>query len=445
MVSVFSEDLRILNAQNFKKDVSQDGDTKVYFTFGKIDPWANDSAPQQANTSVTSLNEVWNNMIGAKLLTGNEISHVIPRNNWTANFEYHAYDHCECSLLLFNPNTKFYIVTTDWNVYKCIANNYNGAPSTVMPTQILTDRAVEETDGYVWKYMYTITDAERLKYVTNNHMPVKTLVANDGSLQWQVQNNAVSGTIDSIKVVDGGSGYCNASNIIITITGDGTGATAIARINSQSNMISNIAMTLTGTGYTYAIATVSGGGGLGATLRPIISPTGGHGSDPLRELGGSSLMLNPRIQGSESGRFPVTNEFRQISLIQDPYVLSTKNVSTNSVVSQYTTILLSTEGSSSYIQDEIVYQGASLSASTFKARVLNYSNNYLYLINTEGVPQVLPIIGTVSGANRIPSGNTSIIPPSLQKYTGELLYIDNVTPISRAEDQTEDFKILLRF
>lgn len=444
MVSVFSEDLRILNAQNFKKSVSQDGDTKVYFTFGKVDPWANDSAPQQANTSVTSLNEVWNNMIGAKILTGNEISHVIPRNNWTSNTEYHAYDHCECSLLLFNPNTKFYIVTTDWNVYKCIANNYNGAPSTVMPTQILTDRAVEESDGYVWKYMYTITDAERLKYLTNNYMPVKTLIANDGSLQWQVQNNAISGTINSIRVESGGSGYSNTSNIVITITGDGTGATAIARINAQSNMISNIAMSLTGTGYTYATATVSGGG-TGAILRPIISPTGGHGSDPLRELGGSSLILNPRIQGSEAGRFPVTNDFRQISLIQNPYVLSTKNVSTNAIVSQYTTIILSTEGSSSYIQDEIVYQGSSLSASTFKARVLNYANNYLYLINTEGVPQVLPIVGTISGTNRIPSGNTSIIPPSLQKYTGKLLYIDNVTPISRAEDQTEDFKILLRF
>lgn len=444
MVSVFSENLRILNAQNFKKEVSQQGDTKVYFTFGKVDPWANDSSPQQANSSVTSLNEVWNNMIGAKIITGNEISHVIPRNNWTSNTVYHAYDHCECSLLLFNPNTQFFVVTSDWNVYKCLANNYNGSPSVVMPTQIQTDKAVEETDGYVWKYMYTISDAEKIKYVTSNYIPVKTLVANDGSLQWQVQNNAVSGTIDAIKVLNGGSGYTNTSNIIITITGDGSGATAVARVNTQSNTISNIAMTLSGTGYTYATATITGGGGTGAILRPIISPTGGHGSDPLRELGGSYLILNPRIQGSEAGRFPVTNEFRQISLIQDPYKLSTENVSSNVVVSQYTTVILSTEGSSSYIQDEVVYQG-SASAPTFRAKVLNYSNNYLYLINTEGSLQILPIVGTTSGTNRIPSGNTSIINPDLQKYTGKLLYIDNVVPISRAEDQTEDFKILLKF
>ena len=445
MVSVFSENLRILNAQNFKKEISQSGNTKVYFTFCKVDPWANDSFPQQANSSVTSLNEVWNNMIGAKLITGNEISHVIPRNNWTANTVYHAYDHCECSLLLFNSNTKFYVVTSDWNVYKCLANNYNGAPSTVMPTQILTDRAVEETDGYVWKYMYTVSDADKLKFVTNNYISVKTLMANDGSIQWQVQNNAVSGTLDAIKVVNGGSGYTNASNIVITITGDGSGASAVARVNTQSNVISNVAMVSTGSGYTYADVVISNGGGSGANLRAIISPTGGHGSDPLRELGGSSLILNPRIQGSESNTFPITNEYRQISLIQDPYIRLTKNIASNVIVSQYMTFLLEGTETAFYEQDEIVFQGSSLATATFTARVLRYDNNVLYVINTTGVPQVEPIIGSNTGTQRVPSGPNSIIYPSLERYSGKLLYIDNVTPISRAEDQTEDFKILLRF
>lgn len=448
MVSVFSENLRVLNAANFKKEVSQSGNTKVYFTFGKVVPWANDSAPQQANSSVTSLNEVWDNMIGAKLLTGNEISHAIVRNDWTSGTVYHAYDHCECSLLLFNPNTKFFVVTSDWNVYKCIANNYNGAPSTVMPTQIFTDRCIEEVDGYVWKYMYTVSDAEKIKFVTDNYIPVKTLAGNDGSLQWQVQNTATSGTIEAIKVVNGGTGYTNESNVIITITGNGSGANAIARINTVSQTIANIAMITVGSGYTYADAMISGGGGSGANLKVIISPTGGHGSDPLRELGGSSLILNPRLQNSESGTLPVTNEFRQVSLIENPFIRNTKKVSSNVIAKQYMTFFLSSSGSSEasfYNKDELVFQGESPTNATFTGRVLEYANDTLYVINTSGVPQVDPIVGADTKAQRVPINPQGIIYPDLEKYTGELLYIDNITPISRAEDQTEDFKILLRF
>ena len=115
------------------------------------------------------------------------------------------------------------------------------------------------------------------------------------------------------------------------------------------------------------------------------------------------------------------------------------------VYGQFTTLLLEGSTDTFYQQDEIVYQGTSLSTATFKGSVLSYANDTLFLTNTQGVPQVEPIIGANTGTIRIPSGPTSIVNPPLQKYTGKLLYIDNTTPISRAADQTEDFKILLRF
>jgi hypothetical protein len=446
MVSVFSENLRVLNAQNFKKEISTQGDTKVYFTYGKVLPWNNDSVPQQANSSVTSLNEVWKNMIGAKLITGNEMSHVIPRNNWTANTVYHAYDHCECSLLLFNPNTKFVIVTSDWNVYKCLANNRNGSPSTVMPTQILTDRAVEETDGYIWKYMYTISDFEKLRFVTDDYIPVKTLESNDGSFRWLVQTSAVSGGIEAIKVTNGGTNYSNASNIVITITGDGFGASAIPRINTASNTIANVAIVTKGSDYTFANCIISGGGGSGAILRAMISPTDGHGSDPVRELGGSNLIINPRLQSSENGVFPTTNDFRQIALIQDPYIRLTRNVASNVTYSQYTTIYLDTGRDDVYPKDDIVWQGLTLSNTTFTGVVLDYdsANSIVKVTNTEGLVKIEEL-KSFSGASRIPSGDIATIPGELQPYTGKLLYINNISPISRSDDQTEDFKIILRF
>lgn len=439
--SVYSKDLQVFNAEQFLESVSEPANTRIYLTIGKCTPWANDSAPQQANSSVTVFNEVWHNMIGAKLLTGNNIRHVIPRYNWGANESYPAYDHCTCSLLLFAPNVKFYVVTTDWNVYKCLSNN-NGGISTVMPTTTSTNPS-NEADGYSWKYMYTISPGEQLKYTTTSYMPVKTLTADDNSLQWDVQQAAIPGSIQSIKILNGGSGYISNSTISLSITGDGTGANAIATINTLSNTISAIFLDDYGSDYTYANVSVTSANGTNAQFKAIISPPGGHGSDPLRELGGSYLIIDTQIDGDENNRILADNEIRQISLIKDPYFYGTNSIASNTVTSQLTVLTLS--GTSvDYIEDEEVYQGLTFANATFRGVVAqwNSANSQLKLTNTSGIPSADVILGQSSGAARSVSSVTN---PDLEAYSGRLLYIDNITPINRSQDQTEDFKIILKF
>jgi len=443
MSSIFSEDLRVTNAVNFKELVSrQISNNRIYFTFGKPTAWANDAAPDVANSSVTVFNDVWKNMIGAKLLTGNEVKHVIPRNTWAANTAYDAYDHCECSLNLFDSNTHFYVVTSSWNVYKCLDNN-NAANSTVMPTQIFTDKAIEEIDGYVWKYMYTVSSEDQLRYTTPSYIPVQYITEDNGSLQWSVQENAVSGALESVQVTANGS-YTNASNITITITGDGTGATAVPRVNVTSNTLTNIIITAKGSGYTYAnVAITTTDSGANGAARAIISPPGGHGKNPLRELGGSRLILNPKLNRTESGYFPVSNQFRQITLMQNPYERDGTTLAANTLYTQYTTAILDT-ATSQYNDDEYVYQGSSLSAASFSGIVENWDsgNNTIRLTNISGTLQADVLVGANSGTARFVQ---SITANKLAPYTGSFLYIDNIVPITRAADQSEDFKIVMKF
>lgn len=439
--SVYSKDLQVFNAEQFLESVSEPANTRIYLTLGKCTPWANDSAPQQANSSVTAFNEVWHNMIGAKLVTGNDIRHVIPRYNWEINQSYAAYDHCACSLVLFDANVNFYVVTSDWNVYKCLSNN-NGSISTVMPTTTSVNPS-NESDGYSWKYMYTISPGEQLKYTTSNYIPVKTLTTDDNSLQWDVQQAAIPGSIQSIKIVNGGSGYISNNTIALSITGDGTGANAVATINTQSNTISAIFIDDFGSGYTYANVNVISANGSNAQLRAIISPTGGHGSDPLRELGGSYLIIDTQVDGDENGKILADNEVRQIALIKDPYFYGTNTVSSNTVISQLTVLTVS--GTSvDYIEDEEVYQGLTFANATFRGVVAQWdsANTQLKLTNTSGIPTADVILGQSSGAARSVS---SVTYPDLEPYSGRLLYIDNITPINRSQDQTEDFKIILKF
>ena len=441
MSSVHSKYLQVYSAKQFKESVNEPIPSNVYLTFGRTTAWPNDVVPPQANTSVNTFYEVWDNMIGAKKISGNDIRHVIPRFNWTANTVYVAYDDKADSKILKSDTSKFYVVTDDWNVYKCIANNY-GANSTSKPTSISTIADVQSEDGYIWKYMYTVSADEQLRFVTSDYIPVKSLTVNDGSLQWQVQNSAIQGGIHSIVLTNFGSGY-TANDITVSIVGDGQEATAIAVRNTVSNTVSSIIMTNRGINYTYANVTLSSATGSGAIAKPIISPRGGHGSDPLVELGGSNLLINTRIKTSENGVLTVENDYRQVALIEDPYTYDGTKVMSNTAVDQLMTLTLNGT-SAEYIEDEIVYQGPSLAVATFSATVVEWdsANNQLKVSNTKGVPSSELVNGITSTASRFLG---SITNPDMRRYTGNLLYIDNIIPVERSSDQVEDFKIILKF
>lgn len=431
---------RVNSAEQFKESVTEPSpNTNLYLAYGKVTAWPNDASPSVANTSVSTEYEIWNNMIAGKKILGYDISHAIPRFNWTANTKYIAYDHRNSNL--YDGNTQFYVLTSDYNVYKCLANN-NGANSTVEPTAINPNAPTETSDGYIWKYMYTVSDSELLRFTTPNYIPVKTLPGDEGSLQWDVQEAATEGAIYAIQLANAGSGYTNTSTITVTISGDGSSATATANINVTSQTVSTISMTDYGQGYTYATVTISGGGGSGAQGVAIISPPGGHGSNPIYELGGSSLILNPYLRGTEENKLPATNDVRQISLIKDPLKRATENVSTNLVFVQALT--LTTIGTGDYQEDEIVYQGTSVSSATFSGRVVswNSSNGILVVINTNGNPTSQSLTGANSTTSRFISDTRS---NDLKPYSGQILYVNNLSPITRSSDQTEEYKIVLKF
>jgi hypothetical protein len=441
LTAIKSKDLQIFNAARFKKSVSGVGAANVYFTFGRAYAWEDEFDPPLANTSIDAYYEVWDNMIGGKKVTGNNVRHAIPRNNWTSGAIYNGYDNSIDSNVLMNGEVPFYVVTDEWNVYKCISNNY-GALSTSKPISISTTSDVQTQDGYIWKYMYTVTAEEQLRFVTDDFIPVRTQDINDQSLQWQVQNNAISGAIHYIKVLEGGTFYAN--DISVIIKGDGQDANAFAVRDVTSNSISEIVVDNLGINYTYAaISFYSTSDGKGAVARAVISPPGGHGSDPLAELGGSNIIINMTLKNYEFGKLPVTNEYRQIALVDSPLVYNKDTISSNAVVSQTTQIELNGV-SSDYSVDEWVFQGRSLPNYTFKGKIVEWdsANNLLKLANVTGKPKSELLIGANTTAARFLS---SITYPDLQPRSGKILYIDNILPIERAADQAEDFKLVLKF
>lgn len=447
MASVYSKNLQVYNAQQFKTSIESASQPHLYLTFGGISSWPNDNAPPQANTSVDTFNEIWKNMIGAKKIQGNDVRLGIRRYDWEPNASYAEYDDCSCSLNMNNANIKFYVVTDDWNVYKCISNN-NGSISTVKPNSTIATSSTETTDKYIWKYMYTLSDEERMRFTTDQYIPVKTLTLDDGSLQWQVQSAAVQGSIEHVVVTDRGSGYTDSPLPTITIQGDGTGANAVARVNTTTSQLESIVISNKGIGYTTANVIITSLSGNGATAKVVMSPPGGHGKNPEEELGGSFVIMNPRIVGSEENRLDVSNEFRQVAILKNPLLLGSSTIASNLVYSQTTTIYLDGSTETEYLEDEIVYQGADVNESVFRGKVASWDsgNNKLELVDVVGNPDGNPLVGEISRAtNYILSSPGAVLPKDLQPYSGSLIYTNNIEPIQRSEDQTEDFKIVISF
>ena len=192
------------NANNFIADVKSGSNTHYVFA-ARHYPWVNangvndDSAIGNVSTSVAQTeHDIYNEMLYGKLIQSTDVSHVIPRYNWTSNTVYPAYDQNDTALY----TKQFFVVTTgagdEYNVYKCLYNNGNSA-STIKPSLQITSGTFETGDGYVWKYMYTVDATSNTKFTTSNFIPV---VANT-----QVQANTIPGTIDVIKIANGGTGY----------------------------------------------------------------------------------------------------------------------------------------------------------------------------------------------------------------------------------------------
>ena len=426
MASIVTTKFRVHNAQQFAEAFSETANTIMYLFIGKNTAFPDDNNPPTPVNSTANVEYTpWRDMYAAKRITTADVTHAVPRHDWTSGTVYTYYDDTDTNLI---ESDSFYVITEDYNVYKCLWNA-GGAASTTKPTGVSTS-PFTSADGYIWKYMYTVTTAKALKFLTNDYIPVQQLESDTGEDQWDVQAAAVDGGIHVVRVTAGGSAYGSAP--AVTITGDGTGATANSTITA--GVVTAVTITAAGTGYTRASVTFASGV---AAATAVISPKGGHGANAVEELGGKYIMINVRLDGTESNTFSTANEFRQVGIVRDPYLYGT---STRAVASSYRQSFkyqLSAP-SGTFGLDETVTSGSNT------ASVIEWTTPNLYTT----LPVHKPFANTtsVSGGTSGASGTIAVITtPGLQPYSGDIIYVENRVPISRAADQIEDVKLIIQF
>lgn len=128
-----------------------------------------------AVNSQYSKNQFKENILFGKRCESSDIKFMIKYYPWQKDTVYTQYDD-KVNL----ENSNFYSVvgptnndSGDYRVYKCLSNN-NGAASTTPPNyNPTTDRQIYRTpDGYVWKFMYYITEQQFEAYNAIGFVPL---------------------------------------------------------------------------------------------------------------------------------------------------------------------------------------------------------------------------------------------------------------------------------
>ena len=355
----------------------------------------------------------------------------------------------------------------------------------------------------------------------------------------------VTGSARRIKIPSAFSTTIDSTSLFeitprVTISGDGSGAEGRAIINTSTFAVDTIEMTARGSGYSFATATVQGNSGItgslvanNANVVPIIGPKGGHGSDVINELFGSTVGISVDFANNESNQLPAVNDFRTVTILKDPLFANVVITLANTQISgggdgQGTSfqdgevITQSTSGAHGIVAGRAagtinvanVYgqflttasgntthrlvgatSGTSAEISSFKTnerddstfsvfdqrtRLTGFVNasslafqvdekikqdttdaeGFIHSINTTASADVLTVTNKKGNFNESEAGSevyirgqsseaqgyfTGEAGPDITPHTGEVIYVENITPITRSDSQTERVKLMIKF
>lgn len=167
-MSIITNKLRTENAKKFISDF-QDND---YFVFAS----SLNNVGTLTNNSDFSANEFLEKTLFGKKLFANEVFHAIPIYRWQKNEVYTQYDD-KADL----TDKQFYVIvypqdqqTGEYRIFKCLFNNYNSESLNAPNYSENTPNQIYELpdDGYVWKYMFSISNNDFERYNTLGYVPV---------------------------------------------------------------------------------------------------------------------------------------------------------------------------------------------------------------------------------------------------------------------------------
>ena len=519
MSAIVTDQFRILNANNFVESVENTNNSYYIFIglsnpkgtntlvgFGRTTDW-DTNTPAPTDSFAYRKHTTDTMMFGRKISSAN-IRRIIRRVDWISGNKYEIYRD-NYSAQNPSPNTKanslydanYYVLNSDFKVYVCIDNGSTGTNPTGNVSQdepTFTDlepsKAGSSGDGYVWKYLFTVSPSDIIKFDSTDFIAVPNdwTTTNDASIQ-SVRENGDSDTnnnqIKKVYIDNQGEGYSGGLGQEFNILGDGTGGKVV--VDVVSGKITNAVVSSGGKGYSYGLVdlgSINVNASTKAKLIPIIPPSKGHGHNVYEELGTDRVLVYARF-GGDNKDFPLTTKFAQVQLVKNPTSIGTTSIYFGDSFSSLSAFkFTSTNGTTPAIGEKITQTlGSGLKAVGYVAsfdaetKVMKYiQDRSLYFGNSTdqtdyvGISTAGQVLGFESSTNQVsgPSGfsgsiettfslgittvssknvglgvtfTNGLATPEINKGSGDVIYIDNRATITRNSRQKEDVKIILEF
>ncbi len=522
MSAVVTDQFRISNAGNFVDSVLDTNNAYYVFLglsnpttpnpgFGRTDTW--NALPPNP---IDNLNHEWNygdTSLFGKKINGANVRRVVKKVEWKTNT---AYDMYRQDYSIHNPSpiskssrlydSNYFVVNSEYNVYICINNGSSGSGDSLVTTKskdepTFTDlepsAAGTSGDGYVWKYLFSITPSDIVKFDSTEYIvvPNNWVTTTDTIIQNVREAGDSTINFNQIKTVyikNAGDGYSN-DTYSCDILGDGTGGKVSVTI-SEGRVTSTV-VTAGGSGYTYGMVDLQAARKPGqasyAELLVVIPPSRGHGYDIYKELGADKVLMYARFDDSTKD-FPIDTKFAQIGVVKNPSTYASRNTiftgdeyssvgalkltseldATPTIGSKITQVLSSGDTAKAYITS---YDKTTQVIKYYQDRSLYYNQvtgTYTDYVGVSTEAKTLSFDGTnsIKFAGGTPSDGTvdtaftgrivvsdnreidlgvyftnGLADPEINKTTGDILYIDNREEVTRNLRQKEDIKIILEF
>lgn len=457
MTAILTDKFKRIFAQKILDEVQSSTDSNEYYIgIGKSDEYPSNDTLVDPIRTTREERELRSNLQSIKKVSAS--SFVATRANWSSGAIYDGYD----DNVVGYGTRSYYVLTEDNELYICLQQGKSATgvtnTSTVKPSfstaGVSDHQAFETADGYRWKFLYPLSATRATDFLSAGFVPVERVTKDSSAAsafeiqQLNVQNYAVGGQILSMTKVSGGSGYTSAPTV--HIHGDGTdsaSATATVSGGAVVKVELNNESAAMGGGYNVASVTFSGGGGTGAEYRPVIGPANGIGFDARDDLKSSSIMLNTRPDGTESGDFVIDQDFRQIAVIRNvDYTDSASDGGRYSGTTARALDYLKFGSTINFANDDILRGPAAADGSRPRGFVVDVDSSVVYYAQNEHTG-FKPFIdntliddsdGSLSGT--VDSAEKGSV---IDKYSGEVLYIENRGRIVRSSSQTEDIKVVI--
>tara|TARA_B100001287_G_C22686486_1_gene534050 strand:+ start:5222 stop:6823 length:1602 start_codon:yes stop_codon:yes gene_type:complete len=533
MPAIVTDQFRILNASNFIESV-KNANNSYYVFLGLANPTRGGGTTVEGvgigrtstwnNNTDTSVPSPIDNLqyrtlyrdtsLFAKKITTANIRRVVKKNDWIANTKYDMYRH-DYSVSK-NPapnggaglyNTNYYVMNSDFRVYICLDNGSssvlpegNGSLDEPTFTDLEPSAAGTQGDGYIWKYLYTVSPSDIIKFDSTEYivLPSDWSTSTDSQIQSirdAGNSDIYKNQIRKVYINKPGVAYAAGKSVIVDIVGDGTGAKVQVETNNAGEIINTI-VTQGGSGYTFGMVdlqnlTPPSDLSKKAELIPIIPPSKGHGSDIYTELGADKILIYARFDDSTKD-FPPNTQFGQVGIIKNPELFDSTGICTSNTYSSLSSIMLTDTSLSEIsntpevigipiIQDNTNAKGyiASFDRETkvlkyFQDKSLYFPNandhtdsnnvstisNVIKFSNDDQIKSPSTNFGTVSVNQNFEGFSTSVnnkninlgvrfegglANPEINTKTGDIIYIDNRKTVLRDLRQKEDVKIILEF